>query len=55
MITREVALWLVAVCAILAIIAHLVVSRFDAGRKRVVLGYHLDESARTKYDSLWTQ
>ncbi len=52
MIAREVTLWLVAGCAILAIIAHLVISRFDAGRKRVVLGYHLDESARTKYDSL---
>src|ERR1039458_8253406 len=52
MIAREVTLWLVAGCAILAIIAHLVISRFDAGRKRVVLGYHLDESARTKHDSL---
>ncbi|MGC2111877.1 MAG: hypothetical protein WA655_20335 [Candidatus Korobacteraceae bacterium] len=52
MIGREVALWLVAVCGGLAIIAHLLVSRFDAGRKRVVLGYHLDDCARVKYDSL---
>jgi hypothetical protein len=52
MIAREVALWLVACCIVLIIAAHLVVSRFDAGRKRVVLGYHLDESARSKYDSL---
>ena len=52
MISKEIAFWMVAVCAALAIVAHLVISRFDAGRKRVVLGYKLDESASAKYGSL---
>jgi hypothetical protein len=52
MLTREVALWLVASCIVLTIVAHFVINRFDAGRKRVTLGYTLDESARAQYDSL---
>lgn len=52
MIAREVAFWLVASCAVLAIVAHFVISRFDASRKRVILGYTLDDSASTKYASL---
>ena len=52
MLTREVALWLIASCIGLTVVAHFVINRFDAGRKRVTLGYALDESARAQYDSL---
>ena len=52
MIAREVALWVVACCILLAIVAHYLISRFDAGRKRVLLTFNLEDSASTKYASL---
>jgi hypothetical protein len=52
MFAREVSLWLIASCSGLVIVAHFLVSRFDAGRKRVTLCYKLDDSARTAYEVL---
>jgi hypothetical protein len=52
MFAREVSLWLIALCAVLTLLAHLMVSRFDKGRKRVTLNYRLDASAQSAYDAL---
>jgi hypothetical protein len=52
MFAREVSLWLIALCAVLILLAHLMVSRFDEGRKRVALNYRLDASAQSACDAL---
>jgi hypothetical protein len=52
MLAGELALWLVASCVVLTLVAYFLIGRFDAGRKRVVLRYMLDDSARARYDSL---
>src|SRR5208337_4134513 len=52
MIAKGIAIEVVGFCLVLAVIAHFMVSRFDAGRKRVILRYRLDETARTRYEAL---
>jgi hypothetical protein len=52
MVAKGIAIWVVGLCLVLAVITHFIVSRFDAGRKRVVLRYRLDETMRTRYEGL---
>jgi len=51
MIVKGVAIQIVGPFLVLAILSHFVVSRFDAGRKRVVLRYRLDQTAQAWYQA----